>query len=369
VKPVTPWRSLRVALVLSHIAVAVVAMAALLATAELSSSAFYRAHLDTMARTYGGAQPDAMHAELQRGVASALDRALLVGLAVGVPLALLVGAWAARRVLRPVSRVSEAARQIASGGYRERLPHSPGDELDGLIGEFNRLAASLEATEARRAELINTIAHELRTPLVGVQGYAEGLGDGVFTPREAAERIGREVARLKKLVDDLSEVSRVEGGALGLTLEPVNLGAAVADTVERFAPLFEGRLTLEPSKRTLTVRADLDRVAQVLVNLLANASRHAPGARVVVRVLERRGAAHVEVEDRGPGIAPEHAERVFERFYRADPARTAGGTGVGLTISRALAVAMGGSLTVEPNTPHGARFVFALSLCEQQNGQ
>jgi signal transduction histidine kinase len=209
----------------------------------------------------------------------------------------------------------------------------------------------------------------LRTPLAGLQGYAEGLHDGLVTREQAALAIGREVSRLKRLVNDLAEVSKVEAGAVTLHLERFDLVVLVREIVERYEPMFleqhnELHLTLHDQA---FVNADRDRVTQILINLLANALKHAPGSRVDLNIQARINQAQqsqivLEVRDSGPGIPAEHLPHLFERFYRIDASRSSetGGSGVGLTVSKHLATAMAGRLEVESHFGTGSRFTLVL---------
>jgi signal transduction histidine kinase len=356
--------SLRVKLLIAFVAVSLAGIVSLIVAAELAAGGFYEAHITDMTARFGSGAMDTMHTELRDGFSRSLTQSLLVGLVVGIPLAVIVGFWVARRVIEPVSRVSSAARRIAAGAYSERLPHGEGDELGLLIENFNRMAASLETVEARRIELIGTVAHELRTPLAGLQGYAEGLHDGLVTREQAALAIGREVSRLKRLVNDLSEVSKVEAGAVTLHLERFDLVVLVREVIERYEPMFleQGNALQIDLLEQAFVMADRDRVAQILINLLANALRHAPGSRVDLSIQAQANEIFLEVRDAGPGIPAEHLPHLFERFYRVDPSRSSetGGSGVGLTVSKHLATAMGGRLEVESHFGTGSRFTLVL---------
>jgi signal transduction histidine kinase len=361
--------SLRFKLLFAFVVVTLTGILALIAAAELSAGWFYEAHISEMTQRYGSGAMDAMHSELYEGFSRSLAQSLLVGLTVGIPLAVLVGFWVARRVIEPVERVSRAARRIASGAYSERLPAGDLDEIGLLIEDFNRMAVALESVEARRIELIGTVAHELRTPLSGLQGYAEGLSDGLFDPGQAAQAIHREVSRLKRLVNDLSEVSKVESGVVALKLERFDLGLLLREVVERYEPMFlenGGVIQLTLSAQSLSVRADRDRVTQIVINLLSNAIKHAAGSPIEVRLgpdefLNPKGVC-LEVRDFGPGIPPEHVPHLFERFYRVDASRlsSTGGSGVGLTISNHLATAMGGRLEVTSELGKGSSFKLTL---------
>jgi signal transduction histidine kinase len=356
--------SLRVKLLIAFLAVSLAGIVSLIIAAELAAGGFYEAHIRDMTTRYGSGAMDSMHSELRDGFSRSLTQSLLVGLVVGIPLAVIVGFWVARRVIEPVSRVSSAARRIAAGAYSERLPHGDHDELGLLIEDFNRMAAALETVEARRIELIGTVAHELRTPLAGLQGYAEGLHDGLVTREQAALAIGREVSRLKRLINDLAEVSKLEAGAVTLRLERFDLLVLVHEIVGRYEPMFhEQRNELHVTLPDQTfVMADRDRVTQILINLLANALKHAPGSRVELNIQARADEIFLEVRDTGPGISTEHLPHLFERFYRVDASRSSatGGSGVGLTISSHLASAMGGQLEVTSEPGQGSSFTLTL---------
>ncbi len=363
--------SLRVKLLLAFVLVALSGILALIATAELSAGGFYDAHIHDMTQRFGAGAVDPMHQELRDGFAKTLAQSLWVGLLVGISLSLIVGFWVAQRVIHPLTQISTAARRIAAGAYFERLPHHTSqnlDELGLLIQDFNRMAQALETVEARRTELIGTVAHELRTPLSGLQGYAEGLSDGLFEPQQAAQAIHREVSRLKRLVNDLSEVSRVESGAVHLKLEHFDWVPLVHEILERYQPIFlEGNtpIKVQISTASVIVEADRDRVTQILINLLSNALKHAPESRIEVTLkMLIPQEAHLEIRDFGAGIAPEHLPHLFERFYRADPSRSSatGGSGVGLTISSHLARAMGGRLEVKSVLGTGSSFTLILPL-------
>ena len=359
----------RTHLVLSYLALLVLVGAAMFAALEFTAPAFFRGHAEEMARDYGDAEVAGMVEELQRGFARAFTRAGLVAVALAVPVALVLSAWLSRRVLAPVRGASRASARIAAGHYEERLSETLGDELGELERNFNRMAQALQETEARRVELIGVVAHELRTPLVGVRGYAEALTDGVFDARRAAPEIIREVRRLERLVDDLSLLTRAESGAIAMAPVPTDLAEVARSSCARLEPLFrEKGLALTVTARDAVVaRADPDRLVQVLVNLLSNALRHTPAGGATVRVSRRDGRATVEVIDTGSGIAAEDLPHVFERFYRGEKSRARHddgvGAGIGLTVSRSLVEAMGGRLELS-SEPGGTVAAVTLPLHE-----
>lgn len=280
--------------------------------------------------------------------------------------------FVSRRFVEPLRYVLAATSRIASGRYGERVPVRDADELGELSQSFNAMARALEEAERRRMEVISDVSHELRTPLSTIRGYMEGLAEGVVEPsQETWTLLYAEFERLGRLVDDLRRLSRAEAGQLDLSMAPMSPAEVVRFAVGGMLPLFDEKgveLKSAVSEDLPSVLADVNRVVQVLSNLLSNALGHTPGGgRVVVKAEASGDEVNFEVTDTGTGIAPEHLERVFERFYRVDKSRSRGeargGSGVGLAISRALVEAMGGRIRVEsPGLGEGATFVFTLPV-------
>jgi signal transduction histidine kinase len=295
---------------------------------------------------------------------------LLAAGVVATVAAALASLFISRRFVEPLRYVLAATSRIASGRYGERVPVRDADELGELSQSFNAMARALEEAERRRMEVISDVSHELRTPLSTIRGYMEGLAEGVVEPsQETWTLLYVEFERLGRLVDDLRRLSRAEAGQLDLSMAPVSPVEAVRIAVGGMLPLFDEKgveLKSAVSEDLPSVLADVDRVVQVLSNLLSNALGHTPdGGRVVVEAEASGDEVAFEVTDTGTGIAPEDLERVFERFYRVDKSRSrgeaSGGSGVGLAISRALVEAMGGRIRVEsPGLGEGATFAFTL---------
>ena len=234
------------------------------------------------------------------------------------------------------------------------------DELGELTSSFNLMAQALEATEVRRRELIGTVAHELRTPLTGMRGLTEGLLDGVFWIEEAGPDLLREIRRLERLTDELSLVTRAEAGVIPVALRPASLAELVRVACAQFERPFRSKgLTLSVMvHQDAWVLADPDRFTQVLVNLQSNALRHTREGGVTVSTHVHAGLGQVTVQDTGEGIAAHDLPHVFERFYRSDTSRARDadedvGTGIGLTVSRHLVEAMGGTLQVSSEVGKG----------------
>ncbi|BBN97090.1 MULTISPECIES: cell wall metabolism sensor histidine kinase WalK [Deinococcus] len=351
-------------LLLNHLAVMAVLSVVLLVAAELAAHPFIQHHVNEMVQLLGDAGA-AMRGDLNEGMRATLTRALFSAL----PPALLVAAvtaWvAARRVTASVRTLQAGSAALARGEYRRRLPEGGQDELAELAHSFNTMASTLASVEQSRVELIGNVAHELRAPVAAVRGYVEAAQDGVMAHDQALSAIQRELAGLERLAGDLSLVSRVEAGQVELTLQDVLVAALLAQVQDRYALAFEDKgvtLQVDAGRAGLQVRADPARSVQILANLLSNALRHtAPGGAVRVGAQDAGGGVRLVVQDTGTGIAPEHLHRVFERFFRADAARTRGeGCGVGLTVARGLTRAMGGELSVT-STP-GVGSVFQVEL-------
>jgi signal transduction histidine kinase len=362
-----------------------------------------------------GGQPLTTTADaLNAAFRAALMQALLLAAVLATVAAIGLSLFVSRQIAEPVRRLAAATRRIGAGRYAERVAvptADSGDELGELAASFNAMAASLEGTERHRLELVGDVAHELRTPIATLQGYLEGLLDGVVTPSpDTWAKLHTETGRLRRLVDDLQELSRAEAHQIAILPKSVAPEAIVEAAVDRVDPQFAEKglaLTVAlpiilrtssaasaasaasvPSSPTFArtartartagtsgsagalplVLADTDRAVQVLSNLLTNALRYTPvGGQVTVSAtVEERGRyVAFQVSDTGIGIARDALPHVFERFYRVDKSRSRalGGSGIGLTIARALVEAMGGQISAESaGLDHGCVFTFTLPI-------
>ncbi len=283
----------------------------------------------------------------------------------------LAASWLlAQRLTRPIRTLGDAAERIGRGGYQARVPVPPSDdELAALGRAFNQMAAALESTERRRQALLADLAHELRTPLATLEAYVEGLADGVVAADEETWTVLQaELVRLRRLTEDLTAVSRAEEHQLDLRPSPVDPAALVTRATQAAEPAYAAKdvaLQASVDHGLPPVGVDPDRIGEVLANLLGNALRHTPPGGLVEITAQGRGdELELSVTDTGEGIPPELLERVFERFFRVDPARTrnsGGGSGLGLTISRAIVEAHGGRVWADSaGHGRGARFVVRL---------
>lgn len=307
-------------------------------------------------------------------VEQAYNEASFVSLAVALVIAVLcalgVTWYVAGRLTRPLAVLTTAAHEMGEGNYAARATVSDaGPELSSLAEAFNAMAGRLGDAEKTRRRLVGDVAHEMRTPVATLAAYLDGLDDGVVEWDEPTSLLFRaNVERLARLCDDMSAVSRAEEGHLELRPSNVRVRELFEAAEREARPGFAAKgVRLELGACVdATVVADAERVGQVLTNLLANALRHtSPGGDVRISARSAGGDVQLVVQDTGEGLDPEQLTHVFERFYRGDAARTrdARGSGVGLTIAKAIAEAHGGRLTVtSPGRGQGATFTLSLPV-------
>ncbi len=299
----------------------------------------------------------------QEMFANSVTIVLLAAMAAAVSTTLFLATALARWMSRPVLRMSDAAERLAAGDHDVRLRTTGPREVASLAESFNQLAAELGRQDKVRQEFIENSSHELRTPLTNLQGYLEALRDGVVPPGpEVFRSLHEEVERLVRLADSLEVLSSGDG----LPAQPrrTDVVQALRTSIAAARPMFERRgirvSTRAPA--TAEVVVDPDHLAQILSNLLQNASRYADeGGDVEVRVAANGHAVGVEITNSGREIPAEDLPRIFERFYRVDKSRNraAGGAGVGLAIVKQLVISAGGELGADSH-PDQTRFWFRL---------
>jgi signal transduction histidine kinase len=296
----------------------------------------------------------AMALATERAFRDAMLHALVIAGGVALLIAAAVSVVSSQRLAAPITALLGASRRVAEGEYTQRIPAHGDAELRALAAQFNTMAHALASTEQRRQALIGDLAHELRTPLATIQGYAEGLLDGVVTADATTWALLRdEAARLTRLTADLAELSRADAHQLTLNRQLVAPATFVHRAAEVLTPPYQEhgvQLTLAVSAALPNLVIDEDRIVQVLVNLLSNALHATPrGGKVTLSVRNSAAELVIMITDTGSGIAPEHLPYIFDRFYRADRSRSrrTGGSGVGLTIARAIITAHGGTIQIE----------------------
>jgi signal transduction histidine kinase len=290
-----------------------------------------------------------------------LRNILLVTILAAVMISLLVSVFLARRMSGPIRGMEQATRRIAAGDLDVRLADYPPDEIGRLTESINHMAERLKHLEAARAQFISEISHDLRTPLTAIKGLLVNLMDASQSGEQPSLEIAeRETDRLIRLVNQLLDFSRWQGGQLELNRRPVGLSAIASAAVT----LSEGRahhrnitLNTDVPRGLPMISADPDRLQQVILNLLDNAIKFTPGGgQVTLAVTQRGDEIEVSVQDTGRGMNDEERERAFEAYYRGE----GGGAGLGLTIARAIVEAHGGRMGIESSLGQGTRVWFAL---------
>jgi signal transduction histidine kinase len=269
----------------------------------------------------------------------------------------------ARLVARSIGRVDTAARELAAGDLGARAPIGGPAEIAGLACAFNTMAENVEQLFDARRELVAWASHDLRAPLASMQAMLEALEDGLAEPAQYLPALREQTRRLAAIVDDLFEHATSDAGALTLELRNTELAALVESTLNALTPQAGARNVGLESHVMPHVAASVapDKIERVLLNLLTNALRHTPtDGSVAVHVEQLQDEVVVRVEDTGDGLEPEARERMFERFWRSDEARTGSGAGLGLAIARALVEAHGGRIWAENRAEGGARVAFTL---------
>ena len=367
-------RHLGAKLLLSYLAIIVVGVVVLIVASQFILPTAFNRHMAGMGMMNGmmGRQgfgaPDPMtqlYVDYRASFNEALKYAALAAMIVAIGLSL----YLSRSVIAPVRAMSLATQRIADGRYEERVQVQGEDELAQLAMRFNQMAEKLNEVEAMRRRLIGDVSHELRTPLTAIKGSMEGLMDGVLpATQETYQQIHAEADRLNRLVDDLQELSRVEARAYELEFHPVDVSSLVRTVTKRLAPRFESKrisLDLDLAPNLPGVLADEDRAVQILTNLTGNALQYTPeNGKITISARQLNHEVQISVRDTGIGIPPEHLSHIFDRFYRVDKSRsrqTGGGSGIGLTIARALVEAHGGHIWAESaGEGQGSTFGFTL---------
>lgn len=301
--------------------------------------------------------------QAESGVRDALSRSVAVASLLAVAVALVVAVFVARRITRPVTELTAAARELEQGRREARVASVAPGEIGALAATFNRMAASLQREDSLRRALVADVAHELRTPLTILRGESEQLVDGLVEPSpERLSSLHDEVLRLGRVVEDLETLSAAESAVLRMERTPVDVAEVVHDAARRLDQrIAEAGLTLAVEASPAVVEGDRARLEQVVVNLLTNAVKYTPRGGHVRAVAEPRGSlACIEVEDDGPGIDAEDLPHVFERFRRGRDTSGVAGTGVGLAVVAELVRAHQGRVEVANVPGGGARFRVAL---------
>lgn len=292
---------------------------------------------------------------------------LLIGVTIlALFLALAVGAFMSKRLSNPISKVINTAQQIAKGNLEARSSEKTKiREINQLTSAINELAETLQKQELLRKRLTADVAHELRTPLATLQSHLEAMIDGIWKFDVARlKSCHEEIMRINRMVKDLERLARFEGEALDLNKTRFGIMELVKQIVLNFEPEFENKgVKIWVAGDEGMINADRDKFSQVIINLISNALKFTQkGGEVGINVEFTPGVVKIRVKDNGTGIASEDLPHIFERFYRADKSRNrlTGGSGIGLTVAKAIMEAHGGSITVDSNVGVGTEFVVTL---------
>jgi two-component system sensor histidine kinase BaeS len=361
--------SLASRLLVNNLLVVLAGAGTVLVTALLVGPAVFEAHLHSV-----GLAPDQL---VQEHVARAFDQSILVALGVGILIAGVTAAaisWlVAKRLAAPVADAADVASRLADGRLDARVVDPRmGPEFSTLTTSVNQLAHRLEATEQTRRQLTGELAHQLRTPVASISATIEAVREGVLpVDEETLATLAQQSHRLSRLVDDLEVVSRAQERQLLLNPEPVAISSLVDAAMSAHRERFRAagvELSSFVARGIPAVTVDPDRIQEVLGNLLDNALRHTPSGGTVSMAArpgddKKSPEAVIEVRDSGCGFPEGDAERIFDRFEKA-PNST--GSGLGLTIARAIVEAHHGTLTAQSDGPgQGARFTIALPAGSQ----
>ncbi len=292
--------------------------------------------------------------ETHRAFLTAIHHYLLWASLAGLLLALLLSYLLTRRVLRPLSQMVAATREVAAGNFTTRVEVTANDEVGELGSAFNRMADSLERLEKLRKTMVADVAHELRTPLTNLRGYLEGLSDGVLPPeKQTFAMLQQENLRLVHLVEDLQQLARADAAKAFLDKRQLDLGELIGEMLALYRPNLEEKgiaVSCSVDPQAGQVSADRDKLLQTLRNLLENAWKYTPtGGRLAVSTETTAEGTKVTFANSGAPIAAADLPFIFERFFRADRSRSreAGGAGLGLAIVKQLIEAHGGRVGAE----------------------
>lgn len=287
---------------------------------------------------------------------------LLYGALIGGVIALVLGVVLSRTLTHPIRELTKATHAVSEGDLSQQVQVRSNDELGELARAFNKMSSELSRSVNARKQMTADIAHELRTPLSLILGHAEAVHDGVLPPsRENFEIIRDEATRLEHLINDLRTLSLADAGELSMqlqTVEPQRLVNEVASLYQYQSERKNITFSLDVAPHLPTIEVDPGRMTQVLTNILDNAIRHTPeGGTILLSAHALNDQVELAIHDSGPGLKADDLQRVFERFYRADPSRQRedGGSGLGLAIAKSIVQAHGGQLSAESEPGKGLK--------------
>lgn len=298
-----------------------------------------------------------------------VSRSVWLGALIAILIAFFATFLISRNILHPIEELTAAARKMQSGDMTVRVNVESKDEIGVLGASFNAMVESVTKQEQLRKNMVSDVAHELRTPLSNIIGYLEAANDGLISPdRDLVGNLFEEATLLNHLIDDLQDLAQADAGQIRLEIAAIHIDKIIQSTCESFLPICQKigiELSCDTPSDLPTVKADPQRVAQILRNLLSNATDHTPSeGKISIHARLVDNFVQVTVSDTGSGIEAEHLPYIYERFYRADPsrARSTGGSGLGLAIVKQLMLAQGGQVGVESSPGKGSSFYLLLPV-------
>ncbi|MBR1584949.1 MAG: HAMP domain-containing histidine kinase [Clostridia bacterium] len=302
------------------------------------------------------------------GFLRALDQLLIYAAIASLVIAVLIGLWMARRIARPITAATRAAREISMGHYDTRIPaHTGSTEMKTLTSAVNHMAAELESQEERKRRMTTDVAHELRTPIANISSYLEAMAEGVWEPTpERLTECHQEARRIAGIVGQLETLHRSEEHESAVHIASVPVRQVCESAAASFArALEEKNQQCDIAGEDFILQTDKDKLRQILNNLLSNAIKYSPeGTAITINLSHTEKKARIRVRDQGIGIPEAEQALIFERFYRTDSSRSrqSGGAGIGLAIVKALTEQLGGQITVESRENEGSAFTVSLPL-------
>lgn len=287
---------------------------------------------------------------------------------IGFAAAFILAALMTQTIARPLRNLSKAAQEIAEGNYDHKVSEEGPMEIRAVAEAFNQMAEEVEKTHQSQRDFLANVSHDLKTPLTSIQGYSQAIMDGAAKdPSRAAAIISDEAGRLTRMVTELTDLARLQAGAVQMNMSAIDAGQIVQSITQRLAVVAQKKgITLQADIETAPpIAGDGDRLAQVFTNLISNAINYTPeGGTIRVTVHPSRGGVEISVRDTGIGIPPRELGRIFERFYQVDKTRgPRRGTGLGLAITHEIIQAHGGEVTVSsPGEGMGSTFTVWLPL-------
>jgi len=300
---------------------------------------------------------------------SSVNQLLILSGLAAIIASLLISYLISIRLTAPLGLMTEAAGKIESGDLTCRVDSNGSDEISELARALNHLAGALQRQEKLRRNLTADISHELRTPLTTIRSHIEAYQDGVMEPNQSnISSIHDEIMRLIRLVDGLNEIAQVESGKVNMVKKPIDFGGVIDKAISNLKVSFQKKnitLNIISIEKSLIIKADADRIYQIVYNLLHNALKYtATGGNISITARQQGKNAELIVEDDGIGISKEDTQLIFERFYRVEKSRnrSAGGAGIGLSVVKELVEAHQGRIMVDSAIGKGTKFTVILPI-------